>query len=261
MKTLFLSSVSMTGACIAVSICGMTSAEAASLSNLYELNGTLNDTLGGASLVSNGGTLAGGGGYVFNANQGPSLSNTINANNYSILMDFSLKDVGGYKKIVDFANLSSDNGPYNNSSELDFYPVAVGPQSSFSANVLARLVLTRDAATQTFTGYVNGVQQITFKDTGNDAVFSGPNRVAHFFQDDTVTSGGESTGGFLKKLAIYNGALSSQDVAALGGVNSPIGPAAIPTPALLPGLVGLGLGFLKKRKAEMVKRQSVSTAD
>jgi hypothetical protein len=130
---------------------------------------------------------------------------------------------------------------------LNFYPVTAGPAGAFAANTLARLVITRDAITNAFVGYVNGVQQITFVDSGSLAVFS--NNIAHFLRDDSPGQG-EVAGGLLSTIAIYEGALTAQEVAALGGAGTPIIPIPVPTPALLPGLIGLGLGVLKKRKTE-----------
>ena len=94
------------------------------LTHLYGLNNSLTDSFGGSSLVANGGTLAAGGGYSFAVNQGPSLSNAISANDYSILLDFSLAASSasdGYKKIVDFKNLTSDNGAYTSLGKLNVY--------------------------------------------------------------------------------------------------------------------------------------------
>ena len=71
-RSLFISAT-LSGASILVGLFSVASAEAATLTHLYQLNNTLTDSLGGSSLMSNGGT--------FGANQGPSLSNAVNADN------------------------------------------------------------------------------------------------------------------------------------------------------------------------------------
>jgi hypothetical protein len=38
-----------------------------------------------------------------------------------------------------------------------------------------------------------------------------------------------------------------------GSLTKPVSPTAIPTPALLPGLVGLGLGLIRKQKLEQTE--------
>ena len=171
-------------------------------------------------------------------------------------MDFSIYEVSGYGKLIDFKDRSSDLGLYNLNGSLAFYNSAFTSGTSFAANTLARLVITRDT-TNNFFGYVNGVQQISFADSSNLAKFNSTNNIStnniiHFLRDDFAT-GGEAAGGVLAKIAIYDGALSAQEVRALGGTNTPINPTPVPTPVLLPGLIGLGLGVLKKRKAEVSK--------
>jgi hypothetical protein len=248
MKNMFSLSISAIGASLAIGVISVPSAQAASISHLYELNNSLDDSKGGASLVSNGGTVSASG-YAFGANQGPSLSNSVNPTDYSILMDFSLSELGGYRKIIDFKDRTSDNGLYNYENQLSFFPGTTGGVS-FTVNTPARLILTRDSSTSTVIGYVNGVQKMSFTDTTNLATFSASNRIMHFFRDDNAL-GGEASGGLLTKLAIYDGALSAQDAFTLSGAGASIVPTAVPTPALVPGLIGLGIGILKKRKSEM----------
>jgi hypothetical protein len=225
---------------------GINEAQAATLTHRYDLKGTPADTFGGSTLQLGGGTLSGIG-YTFDANQGLSLSNAINPGSYSIVMDFLINDTSSYRKLIDFKDLSSDNGLYNTFGSLNFYVFGdiSGPTAPFSNGVLSRLVVTRDAS-NLFAGYVNGVLQFQFTDSGSDAIFSSSNNIIRFLTDDTVTGGTEASGGFLSRVEIYDGALTAAEAAALGG------PAPIPTPVILPGLIGLGLGLLRKRRAERV---------
>jgi len=213
------------------------SASAATLAHDYVLTSSLNDILGGPSLVSDGGTLIPSG-YTFGADQGLNLSSALlNPADYSILMDFSFIDLNGYKKILDFQDRTSDNGLYNLNPTLDFYPVAAG-SPIFSPNVLARVVLTRDAGTNTVTGYVNGVQQLTFNDGASFAIFGATNNIIRFFEDDNITDQREASAGLATEIQIYNGALTSAQVEALGGPSA--APSSVPEPAALT-LVGFGL--------------------
>lgn len=77
---------------------------------LFNLNNSLADETNTVSLTSNGGTL-GATNYSFGPNQGPSLSNVL-GDTYTIEMRFTLDDVSGYSKLIDFKNLTSDNGLY-----------------------------------------------------------------------------------------------------------------------------------------------------
>lgn len=228
-------------------------AQAATLTHLYGLNNTFTDSFGGSSLVANGGTLAGSG-YSFTANQGLSLSNAISANNYSILLDYSFADTTGYRKIVDFKNLTSDNGVYNLNQNLDFFPVNNTVSGTVVGNnTPVRLVLTRDGSTGQTTGYFNGVQQFTFADSSTSyATFIGATNTINFLQDDTVTSGREASAGFLQRVAIYDGALSASTVASLGGVGAaipgtPTG-TAVPEPLTIIGTLIGGTAAIRMRK-------------
>ena len=230
---------------------------AATLTNLYGLNNTLTDSFGGSSLVANGGTLAAGGGYSFAANQGPSLSNAISANDYSILLDFSLTTSSasdGYKKIVDFKNRTSDSGAYIFSGKLNFYffNTELLGNTVVGNNNPARVVLTRDGSTGQTTQYLNGVQQLTFTDSTNLATFTASNNIINFFRDDTLFTGVEASAGFVRNIAIYNGALSTSEVAGLGGFGTTIPGAptatAVPEPFTIVGTLVGGTAALRMRK-------------
>ena len=201
----------------------------------YQFQNNLADSLGGPSLVSLGGSV-GSGSYTFAAEQGLSLSNGLsNSADYSLYMNFEFSSVsGGYEKIVDFKSLTSDNGLYNLNAALDYYPFA-GSLNTMPAGTFVDVAITRDTASNTVTGYVNGVQQLQFTDSSSDAVFSSANNIIYFFQDDGVTGGGESSAGVATRIQIFNGALTAAEVATLPGSN-------VPEPMSL-GLAGVGVSL------------------
>jgi len=205
----------------------------------YELNGNLGDALGGPSLVAYGGTL-GASGYTFGANQGLSLSSGINASDYSIVLDFSIANTSGYRKLIDFKSRASDNGLYNLNTALDFYPQPAGPALALQANTVRRVTLTRDGSTNTTNGYVNGVVQFTFVDGSAVSTFSDPGNIVNFFMDDFATSQREASAGFADAIRIYDGALTAGEVA------PPL--ASVPEPMSLV-LLGSGIVALARRGA------------
>lgn len=230
MKTLFAI------ATVASALVSM-SAQAALIGD-YQLNGSLADAGAGPSLTNNGGTL-GATGITFGANQGPTLGGFSNFGVYTIQMAFSFDAANGYRKILDFKSRASDNGFYNLSQMLNFYPVVTSATNQFSTGVIANVVLTRDAAGLT-TGYVNGTQQIQFTDSSNLAVFTSE---INFLRDDFATGEREASSGFLDFIRIYDTALSAREVAGLPGGT----PGTVPEPASWAlmiagfGLVGVGL--------------------
>jgi hypothetical protein len=223
------------------------SAQAASLTHQYNLNNTLADSLGGSSLVSNGGTLSASG-YSFAPNQGLSLSNSTTGSQYSIVLDYSFADTSGYRKIIDFKNLTSDGGLYNLNTNLDFFPLGAGT-TVVSDNVPVRLVLTRNA-TGTTAGYFNGVQQFSFTDSSSLATFSEANNIINFFIDDSATGQSEASAGSVSKILLYDDALSVAEVGSLGNVNTPIGggTTAVPEPFTVIGTLVGGTAALRMRK-------------
>ncbi len=215
--------------------------------HLYNLNGSYADAFGGPALVSDGGVL-GATDYTFGANQGLSLSNVLTGGTYSIAFSAELDQTAGYRKLIDYKNQGSDAGTYNLSGFANFYPDATGPGVVYSPGDFATTVLTRDGTTNLVTEYVDGAFQFSFTDAIGDALFTGPNSIARFFEDDNVTGLREASSGAVNYIAIYDTDLSAQQVANL----DPQGPvSSAPEPATLTlfatGLVGI-VGIVRRRR-------------
>lgn len=64
--------------------------------------------------------------YNFGQKEGLSLNTTgLISDNYTIAALFSFNDISGWRKILDYKNLTSDNELYVFNGQLFFYPVAV----------------------------------------------------------------------------------------------------------------------------------------
>ena len=215
------------------------SAQAVTPSHFYSLDNSLADALGGPALVSQGGTLDASH-YNFGVNQGLQLNNAVQADVYTIDLQFSFDTTSGYRRIVDFKAGDSDTGLYQLDTALNFYNVATSAGGLFAAGQPVRVTLSRDAAGQ-FTGYVNGAQAISFLDSTGMARFDTANQQARFFIDDNAV-GGEASAGWVNSIAIYDQALTAQQIATLAP--------AVPEPAsaalLLLGVVGLA-GVVRRR--------------
>jgi hypothetical protein len=159
---------------------------------------------------------------------------TIANNTYTIAMLVRLDNVDGYRRLVDFSNLASDNGLYIDNGELDFYvggdndgPPAISPDQYVTA------VLTRTAG-GTLTGYLNGAEVFQFTDSGNDAVID-VNHALHFFIDNSD----ENSAGAVARIQVYDNVLTATEVAALN-----LAPSAVSTPTLSETMLLILAGML-----------------
>jgi len=184
----------------------------------YQLAGTYADDLGGPALTGKGGTL-GSGGYRFVANQGLELADAMPVDIYTVDVRFAFDLVDGYRKLLDFKALATDEGLYVLNETLNFVADAASHtefhgRALFATGTMAEVTLTR-AADGTVTGYVNRGDPLTFADTGAVAAFARARHVANFGIDDTPTFPNEASGGVIRSITVWDVALTPTQVAAL----------------------------------------------
>lgn len=176
----------------AIALLAATGASAAVVAN-FQLNGSLANAAAGPVTLTNNGAALSATGITFAANQGPTLLNLGSITEYALEIGGTFDQTGGYRKIADFFDRASDTGFYDLSGFLNFYPVATGPTPPIVAGTPFVVKLTRDSS-KLVTGYVNGVSQFHFTDTGNLAVIDSK---LHLFRDDFATSQSEASSGFI----------------------------------------------------------------
>jgi hypothetical protein len=177
------------------------------LTNIGTGNAFATDTVSGVSHTV----------LTFTKNRGVELTPTtgvVASNEYSIVVLARLKAIHGFLRLVDFKHGTVDTGLYSDSGSLNFYSDASGTQSPIKRFDYFQVVLTRDAATKTVVGYVNGAQQFSFKDTAKDAVIDRKSEL-RFFADDKAVPG-EDSAGWVARIRLYNTVLSASDVENLG---------------------------------------------
>jgi hypothetical protein len=143
---------------------------------------------------------------------------------------------------------------------LDFLPPAGGGTGTGSFSVVSDLIF--GSAPSTF-----AIQDITLTSTGANqwsylggplpsfisGLLGGESYTLNSFVLNTSTRKADFSGLFTKLNEIGIGEFSSQSANFLAGgasFSSTITSTPVPTPALLPGLVGLGVAALRKRKSE-----------
>ena len=198
--------------------------------HIYNLNGSFADVYGGPSLSPIGSGVLAANGYTFGFNEGLSLTGVVVGPTYTIAMRSRFDDVTNFRRMVDYKNRTTDNGVYNYSGTVEFFPYTLGPDVVYAPGQLALSIFTRDA-TGLFSAYVNGVFQFSFTDILGDAIVDASGTIV-FFQDDLVLPN-EASSGFVNYIATWDRALSAEEVLSFQ-------PTVVPEPASL-ALFGLGL--------------------
>jgi hypothetical protein len=221
-----------------VLILAVTAAPAATIIHSFSFQNSLADSYGGSSLTSYGGTL-GPSSYSFGKNQGLSLDNAfVNTDSYSIQIQFTFTELGGFRKILDFSDLQevagSDPGMYAYDFNLYYWAAAQSAFPVFSPGQFVELFFTRDSGGNA-TAYVFGAPALSFVDNGTTsrAQLTSPSTPLWFFVDDYHSLQAEAAPGEVYFIQIWDGALTPDEVAQL----------AVPEPAAL-GLLTIGLVVL-----------------
>ena len=153
-------------------------------------------------------------GYSFSNGDGitvPQVTDAPVTDTYAIELVFSLTtNDDGYQRIVDFSDLTKDQGMYAYDDYFYFYDLSDDIDNfTFSPNQEVTLLLTRDS-NGVFTAKLDGNSLWSFADSGLATVFDAPGHIMHFFKDD----GGEHPTGIVKSLRIFD-TTSLRDEAAI----------------------------------------------
>ncbi|MCW8865536.1 MAG: LamG domain-containing protein [Colwellia sp.] len=208
----------------------LSSTASAALIKSYDFNNDLSDTLNnGVDMIASGGTLSGGF-YNFSANQGLRLTDALDDTmDYAIEMRLQIEDsTASWNKLIDFQDLTSDNGLYVLNSEIDFYVSGVNILGGqINTNEFFNIAFVRSAGV--ITTFLNGIELSPFVDSSDQAVPM--DNILNFFEDDFATGQGEAFIGAVDYIRIHG------DETTFGDEPDP---QDVPEPTAL-FLMGLGL--------------------
>lgn len=181
----------------------------------WPLAGDYHDRMGGPDLTPAGGTVDASG-HHFAPNQGLSVTGAVPEAVYTIdlRLAFDSYATAAWHKIVDFKDLSTDEGYYTY-GDISQFVVVAGSQFADGPHQLVpgtsyQMTITRDA-TGRVTGYVDRVMAWQFDDTAGVATFA-TGAPAHFVIDDNATGMGEAEAGTVARIRVWDRALAGADL-------------------------------------------------
>ncbi len=136
-------------------------------------------------------------------------------NEYSVVVQFRLDAVSGWRRIMDMSSRAGDRGLYFLDGQLQFFPSPVGP-TRVAPNEWVEVAMTRDSA-GVVNWYVNGAFEATRSDT-SAPYYAKLTDSVNFFLDDLQVPG-EMSGGAVARIRVFEGILTADEVA-----NLPSGP-------------------------------------
>lgn len=202
----------------------------------FEFNGNLNDSKSGTALTSfntataSFGTNPNSWTWTQSASPGGGLElltdQLTDPENYSLGFRISYENTGNadgstksYKKILSFKGPNDDNGLYFNHQNLQFFPFGANTSVTYTPNTFYDFVFTRTKAgvLKVFIVETDGTVTEVYSenDTNKAAVprlVNGKYEFRFFMNDNTATE--NTTGGSTRSIRVWDGPLSSGDIAA-----------------------------------------------
>ena len=136
------------------------------------------------------------------------LSQWAICDDYTVVLHGYIDDVVGYKKLIDFRNLTVDSGLYNFNGAVNLFPGIEAPNERIVANEYFQLVMTRDSNHLT-TLYVNGEFQFEYTDVSLATSMCFTDQFI-FFVDDNFNN--EHPRGAVARVTIYDHTLSAEEI-------------------------------------------------
>jgi len=226
-------------------------AQAAAIpSHSFALDGSLSDSIGGATLSQIGGSL-GASGFAFGRGEGLSLTGAFASPDvYSVEMFFRFDSLPlAYARVLNSSD--TDNGLYIHDTggpKVDYYQPGSNAGAAFSLGQMHHLVFTRDTGSANV--YLDGGAALTVAAFGSSQVNGG----LKFFIDELT----ENAPGYIDFIQTYDRVLTGAEAATLynNGAPDPYaggGGGAVPEPSawalMILGFGAVGTAMRRRRVA------------
>ncbi len=129
---------------------------------------------------------------------------------FSVMLQISAAELGGYAKLIDTRSLVLDHGIYLSGDSFAYFPYYDDFHTQLLTHTFYWLTVTR-APSGEVVGYVDGVEDFRFDDSDGNSAISADQRLV-FFVDDDETNGEETFAGRVTRIRLFDTVLSSPQV-------------------------------------------------
>ncbi len=142
------------------------------------------------------------------------LDGLIDGQDYTFAVLARFEDVGSWSKFIDTKALVEDDGLYIHNGFVELYPSGSYGNVLVENNEWYQFVMTRDLS-GAVTVYLDGVEQFSLDDQAMGYAAISAQRILTFFRDDESTGNVENSPGAVKRIRLFNRALTGEEVARL----------------------------------------------
>lgn len=129
---------------------------------------------------------------------------------FSVMLQISANELGGYAKLIDTRNLVLDHGIYLSGDSFAYFPYYDDFHTPLATQTFYWLTVTRAPGGEVV-GYVDGVEEFRFVDSDGNSAISADQRLV-FFVDDDETNGEETFAGPVTRIRLFDTVLSLPQV-------------------------------------------------
>lgn len=125
---------------------------------------------------------------------------------FTVELYFKFNSLNDWKRILDFKNRTSDNGPYLHKARLNFFNFITGQNIAVRPGEYIHYVYSRNHVTGQVKMYIDGESRVEFSDATKEGILNEAG-LLNFFQDDLVVNY-EASDGAVALIRLYDRVLT-----------------------------------------------------